>query len=86
MKRILCASTCLLVFIPAFASRPLLARKRERTRIQASAIQVEMIQSDEINCPPISKSHSTKTSSTSLKNMENFSESIATAIAMPAKP
>jgi len=51
MKRILSASICLLVFIPAFASRPPLAGEHERTRIQVSAIQVEMIQSDEIKLP-----------------------------------
>jgi hypothetical protein len=51
MKRILYASTCLLVFIPVFAGRPLPPRKDERAGIQASAIQVEMIQSDEFKLP-----------------------------------
>lgn len=50
MKRILSASICLL-FIPGFAGRPLLAGEHERFSNQASAIQVEMSQSDEIKLP-----------------------------------
>ena len=51
MRRLLSASIYLFVSILAFATRPLLAHEHEPARIQASAIQVEMIQSDEIKLP-----------------------------------
>jgi hypothetical protein len=49
--RLLNARICLFVSILGFAGRPLLAREHEPARIQASAIQVEMIQSDEVKLP-----------------------------------
>ena len=51
MRRLLSASICLFVPIMAFGTRPLLAHEHEPAKIQASAIQVEMIQSDEIKLP-----------------------------------
>lgn len=51
MRRLLSPSSCLFVSILAFAARPLLAHEHEASRIQASAIQVEMAQSDEIKLP-----------------------------------
>jgi hypothetical protein len=41
----------LFIFILAFPTRPLLAHEQEAARIQASAIQVKMIQSDRIKLP-----------------------------------
>src|ERR1700681_326518 len=51
MRRLLSASICLFVPIMAFGTRPLLAHEHEPAKIQASAIQVQMIQSDEIKLP-----------------------------------
>lgn len=51
MKRILKAHIGLSVLILVFAGAPLLAKKSQPAKIKASAIQVEMIQSDEITVP-----------------------------------
>lgn len=51
MKRILSTAICLFVTILVFAARPLFAGKTQPVKITAAAIQVEMIQSDEIKLP-----------------------------------
>ena len=51
MKRILNAGTWLSVFTLDFAACPLLAQKNQPAKIKAAALQVEMIQSDEIKLP-----------------------------------
>jgi hypothetical protein len=51
MRRLLSASIYLFIFLLAFHTHPVLAHEHEPARIQASAIQVEMIQSDEIKLP-----------------------------------
>ena len=51
MKRILSASIWLSVSILAVAAPPLRAREHQAAKIKAAAIQVEMVQSDEIKLP-----------------------------------
>jgi hypothetical protein len=51
MKRPLTIGTRLGMVVLLFAACPLFARKSEPTKIKARAIQVEMIQSDEIKLP-----------------------------------
>ena len=51
MKRILDAGFRLSLFILIFAASPLLAQKNKPAKIKAAALQVEMIQSDEIKLP-----------------------------------
>jgi hypothetical protein len=51
MRSLLSATIYLLIFILASHTYPLLAHEHEPATIQASAIQVEMIQSDEIKLP-----------------------------------
>jgi len=51
MNRILSAGFRLFLFTLIFAASPLLAQKSKPTKIKAAALQVEMIQSDEIKLP-----------------------------------
>lgn len=51
MKRIVNAGIRLSLLTLVFAGAPLLAQKSQPAKIKASAIQVEMIQSDEIKLP-----------------------------------
>jgi hypothetical protein len=51
MKRILNAGVTLSLFTLVFAASPLLAQKNKPAKIKAGALQVEMIQSDEIKLP-----------------------------------
>src|SRR6266850_5526250 len=51
MNRILCAGFRLSLFTLIFAASPLLAQKNKPAKIKAAALQVEMIQSDEIKLP-----------------------------------
>src|SRR5260370_3499332 len=51
MNRILSAGFRLFLFTLIFAAAPLLAQKSKPTKIKAAALQVEMIQSDEIKLP-----------------------------------
>src|SRR6202043_4290884 len=51
MNRILSAGFRLSLFTLIFAAFPLLAQKSKPTKIKAAALQVEMIQSDEIKLP-----------------------------------
>src|SRR5467141_4210632 len=51
MNRILSAGFRLSVFTLIFAASPLLAQKSKPAKIKAAALQVEMIQSDEIKLP-----------------------------------
>src|SRR5260370_6058850 len=51
MKRILSAGFRLSLFTLIVAASPLLAQKSKPTKIKAAALQVEMIQSDEIKLP-----------------------------------
>jgi hypothetical protein len=51
MKRLLPVGISLCMVALLFVACPLLARKSQSTRIKAGAIQVEMIQSDEIKLP-----------------------------------
>jgi len=51
MKRILNAGIRLSLLTLVFAAAPLLAQKSQPAKIKASAIQVEMIQSEEIKLP-----------------------------------
>src|SRR5258706_6451776 len=51
MTRILCAGFRLPLFTLIFAASPLLAQKNNPAKIKAAALQVEMIQSDEIKLP-----------------------------------
>ena len=51
MKRILSAVIRLSVSTLLFAAGPLLAQKNQPAKVKAAAIQVEMIQSDEIKLP-----------------------------------
>jgi hypothetical protein len=52
MKRVLNAGIGLFTFTLVFAVCPLFAHKDKPAKIKAAAIQVEMIQSDEIKLPP----------------------------------
>jgi hypothetical protein len=51
MNRILKAGIKLSLFALIFAASPLLAQKNKTAKIKAAALQVEMIQSDEIKLP-----------------------------------
>jgi len=51
MNRVLSAWTTLCLFTLVFAASPLLAQKDKPAKIKAGALQVEMIQSDEIKLP-----------------------------------
>ncbi len=51
MNRILSAGFRLSLFTLIFAASPLLAQKNKPAKIKAAALQVEMIQSDEIKLP-----------------------------------
>jgi hypothetical protein len=51
MNRILKAGIKLYLFTLIFAASPLLAQKNKTAKIKAGALQVEMIQSDEIKLP-----------------------------------
>ena len=51
MKRILNAEIRLFLLTAVFAASPLLAQKNKPAKIKASALQVKMIQSDEIKLP-----------------------------------
>jgi hypothetical protein len=51
MNRILSAGFRLFLFTLIFAASPLLAQKSKPTKIKAAALQVEMIESDEIKLP-----------------------------------
>ena len=51
MRRIPIATTALAFFTLVFSACPLHAQKNERTKIKAAALQVEMIQSPEIELP-----------------------------------
>jgi hypothetical protein len=51
MKRILNAGVKLSLFTLVFAASPLLAQKNKPAKIKVGALQVEMIQSDEIKLP-----------------------------------
>src|SRR5258706_11602704 len=51
MKRILNAGIKLYLFTLIFAASPLLAQKNKPAKIKAAALQVEMIESDEIKLP-----------------------------------
>jgi hypothetical protein len=51
MRRILNAAVWMSLFTLVFAASPLLAQKSKPAKIKAAALQVEMIQSDEIKLP-----------------------------------
>src|ERR1700752_697692 len=51
MKRILDAGIKLSLFALIFTASPLLAQKTKPAKIKAAALQIEMIQSDEIKLP-----------------------------------
>jgi hypothetical protein len=51
MRRILNAAVWMSLFTLVFATSPLLAQKSKPAKIKAAALQVEMIQSDEIKLP-----------------------------------
>ena len=51
MTRVLIAPVVLFLFAVIFAAAPLLAQENRTAKIRAKAIQVEMIQSDEIKLP-----------------------------------
>ncbi len=51
MKRILNAGIRLFLLTVVFAASPLLAQKNKPAKIKAAALQVEMIESDEIKLP-----------------------------------